>query len=101
MAIHMNIKSIVIKQGFSVKELGGEFCIVKDGDSNNGAVNGLPSINETGIFLWDRLSKGISSPKALIEAVAEKNDVDYEDAEADVGEFLAKLINGNIVIIEK
>ena len=97
----MKIKTITLKKGFSVKELGGEFCIVKDGDSNNGAVNGLPSINETGIFLWDRLMRGVTTPEALTEAVAVKNNLDREEAEADVGEFLAKLINGNLVDVEK
>ncbi|MDF2870230.1 MAG: hypothetical protein K0R05_1805 [Anaerocolumna sp.] len=96
----MKIKTITLKKGFSVKELGGEFCIVKNGDSNNGAVNGLPSINETGIFLWDRLMRGVTTPETLTEAVAVKNNLDMEDAEADVGEFLAKLINGNLVDIE-
>lgn len=96
----MKIKTITLKNGFSIKELGGEFCIVREGDSNNGAVNGLPSINETGIFLWDRMVRGVNTPEALIEAIALKNDLEFEDAEADVGEFLAKLINGDLVIID-
>ncbi len=91
----MKIKSIKIKEGYSIKEIGGEFCIVHNEDTNNGAVKGLPSINETGIFLWDRVKKGYT-PDALIEALSERNDLDYEDAKEDVGEFLAKLINGNI-----
>ncbi len=94
----VKIKTIKIKNGFSIKEIGGEFCIVQDEDTNNGAVNGLPSINETGIFLWDRVMKNFT-PEALIEALIQRNNLDYEDAEADVGEFLAKLINGNIIDI--
>lgn len=96
----MKIKDIKIKEGYSVKELGGEFCIVFESDSNEGAVNGLPSINENGIFLWDRIMKG-AGPAALITALAEKNQVDIDDAQVDVEEFLAKLINGNIVDIIK
>ncbi|MGB8455520.1 MAG: PqqD family protein [Anaerocolumna sp.] len=96
----MKIQTIKIKKGYSIKEIGGEFCIVHDDDTNNGAVNGLPSINETGIFLWDRVMKNFT-PEALIEALIERNNLDYEDAEADVGEFIAKLINGNIIDITR
>ncbi len=92
----MIIKTIKIKDGFILRELGGEFCLVYQDDSNNGSLDGLPSINETGIFLWDRLEKGYS-PSELITALTEKQQIDFEDAEADVGEFLAKLINGKVV----
>jgi hypothetical protein len=94
----MKIKTVTIKKGYTVRSLGGEFCIVYEDDSNNGTVNGIPSINETGIFLWARLENG-DTPEDLINSLIEKHDIDYDDALEDVGEFLAKLINGNIVEI--
>ena len=96
----MLIKTIKIKTGFILRELGGEFCLAYEGDTNNGALDVLPSINETGIFLWDKLEKGCS-PAELISALMIKNHLDEEDAEADVGEFLAKLINGKVVTYTK
>lgn len=92
----MRIKSIKIKKGYILRELGGEFCLAHEEDSNNGALDGLPSLNETGIFLWSRLEKGCS-PEDLVHALMEKKQLDYEDAEEDVIEFLAKLINGKVV----
>lgn len=92
----MLIRTIKIKEGFILRELGGEFCLAYESDTNNGALNGLPSLNETGIFLWDRLEKGCT-PEELITALISKKQLDREDAEADVGEFLAKLINGKVV----
>lgn len=92
----MLIRTIKIKDGFILRELGGEFCLAYESDTNNGALNGLPSLNETGIFLWNRLEKGCT-PEELITALISKNHLDREDAEADVGEFLAKLINGKVV----
>lgn len=92
----MLIRTIKIKEGFILRELGGEFCLAYESDANNGALNGLPSLNETGIFLWDRLEKGCT-PEELITALISKKQLDREDAEADVGEFLAKLINGKVV----
>lgn len=92
----MLIRTIKIKEGFILRELGGEFCLAYESDANNGALNGLPSLNETGIFLWDRLEKGCT-PEELITALISQKQLDREDAEADVGEFLAKLINGKVV----
>lgn len=92
----MLIKSITIKSGYILRELGGEFCLAYDGDKNNGALNSLPSINESGIFLWTKLEQNYS-PVELIHALMEKNKMDYEEAQSDVEEFLAKLINAKIV----
>jgi hypothetical protein len=96
----MNIKTITIKPGYSLKEIGGEFCIVFDAENDSGAVAGLPSLNESGIFLWDRLMKNFL-PNQLVTALMERNHLEYEDALEDVGEFLAKLINGNIAEVSQ
>lgn len=92
----MDIKSVKIKEGYILRELGGEFCIFYEEDSENGSLLGLPSVNETCIFLWERLENGADTQE-LIDAVAKKYGVDEEDAEYEVGEFLAKLIHGNVV----
>ena len=96
----MDIKSVKIKNGYILRELGGEFCIFHESDSENGSLVGLPSVNETCIFLWDRLANGADA-QMLIEAVADKYGIEFEDAEYEVGEFLAKLIHGDVVIINK
>jgi hypothetical protein len=92
----MRITKVTIKPGYVLRELGGEFVIAHCDDTNNGAVDGLPSLNETCIFLWEKLSLGATTLE-LIDLLARKKQLDYEDAEQDVGEFLAKLINGHIV----
>lgn len=53
----MLIRTIKIKEGFVLRELGGEFCLAYESDTNNGALNGLPSLNETGIFYGIDLKK--------------------------------------------
>jgi len=92
----MDIKSVKIKEGYILRELGGEFCIFYENDSENGSLVGLPSVNETCIFLWDRIEKGADT-QDLIDAVSHKYGIDDDDAEYEVGEFLAKLIHGNVV----
>ncbi|MBA4701568.1 PqqD family protein [Faecalicatena contorta] len=96
----MNIKSAKLKEGYILRELGGEFCIFYEKDSDNGSLTGLPSVNEACIFLWSRLEKGADTEE-LISTVTDKFEVSREDAEYEVGEFLAKLIHGNVVEIEQ
>jgi hypothetical protein len=94
----VNIRSVRIKDGYILRELGGEFCIFDEADSENGSLTGLPSVNETCIFLWGRLEAGENTDE-LIYAVSNKFDIDREEAEYEVGEFLAKLIHGSVVEI--
>lgn len=92
----MDIKSVKIKEGYILRELGGEFCIFYEKDSENGSLDGLPSVNEACIFLWDKLERGADTQE-LINAAANKFGIDEDEAEYEVGEFLAKLIHGNVV----
>ena len=51
----MNIRYVKLKEGFILRELGGEFCIFHAEDSDNGSLLGLPSVNEACVFLWSQL----------------------------------------------
>lgn len=95
----MNIKSVKLKEGYILRELGGEFCIFYEKDSENGSLMGLPSVNEVCIFLWSRLEKGADTEE-LITAVSKELGMEHDEAEYEVGEFLAKLIHGSVVEIE-
>lgn len=95
----MKIKNIKLKPGFLLKELGGEFCIFDEKDSQNGSLTGLPSVNETCIFLWNSLERGADVTE-LVKLLSEKKDIDEEEAQLELEEFLAKLIHGNVVDID-
>ena len=96
----MVIKQVRLKPGFVLKELGGEFCIFDERDSQNGSLDGLPSVNETCIFLWNSLERGTKVTE-LVSLLAEEKNLDEEDATLELEEFLAKLIHGNVVEVEK
>lgn len=81
-------------------ELGGEFCIFDERDSQNGSLDGLPSVNEICIFLWNSLERGAGVDE-LITLLSEEKNIDEEDARLELEEFLAKLINGNVVEIDR
>lgn len=94
----MDIKNVKLKPGFVLKELGGEFCIFDERDSQNGSLDGLPSVNEICIFLWNSLERGVSVTE-LITLLSKEKKIDKEDATLELEEFLAKLIHGNVVEI--
>lgn len=96
----MNIKNVKLKPGYVLRELGGEFCIFDEKDSQSGSLDGLPSVNETCIFLWNSLERGAGLPE-LVRLLEQKNGIDEDEAWLEVEEFLAKLIHGNVVEIER
>ncbi|MDD3416246.1 MAG: PqqD family protein [Lachnospiraceae bacterium] len=95
----MDLKKIIIKEGYILRELGGEFCIFLENDSEEGSLLGLPSVNETCLYLWEKLEQG-SDTIELTELLRKHDDLDMEDAEYEVAEFLAKLIHGNVIEYE-
>lgn len=96
----MLLRSLQLKEGYELREMGGEFHIFSKDDWMNGAVVGMPSINELGIFLWSKLLENATCEE-LLTMTMERNQCDLEDAEQDVGEFLAKLIHTGIVTYER
>lgn len=96
----MKIKNVKLKPGFTLKELGGEFCIFDERDSQNGSLDGLPSVNETCIFLWNSLERGTAVTE-LVSLLSEEKNIEEEEAQLELEEFLAKLIHGNVVEIDE
>ena len=93
------VRSIRLREGYVLKEMAGEFNIFYEADQMNGALVCMPSINELGLFLWTKLLGGASCEE-LVRYTMERNEIDEEEAEMDVGEFLAKLIHAGIIEYE-
>ena len=96
----MLVKSIRLKPGYVLREMGGEFNIFSEEDKMNGSLVCMPSINELGIALWTQMEQGVDC-EGLIQYTMQRNSIDEEEAEQDVGEFLAKLIHAGIVEYER
>jgi hypothetical protein len=95
----MTIKQIKIKDGYILREFGGEFNIFNDKDED-GAVVTMNSVNELGCFLWSKLEKQ-STYDELVQAVMVRNDMEEDESQMEVEELLAKLINAGVVEFEK
>lgn len=95
----MLIKQVRIKDGYILREFGGEFNIFNEKDES-GAVVSMNSVNELGCFLWSKLQKQATFDD-LVQAVMIRNEVDEDDSRMEVEELLAKLINAGVVEIVK
>ncbi|MGE4548188.1 MAG: hypothetical protein AB7C89_01420 [Intestinibacillus sp.] len=93
----MAIEKIRIRKGYILREYAGEFCIFDASRTNDGAVNDIPSFNHDGIFLWAQLESGVLDILSLAEKLAEQNHSSADEMLPEVQEFLARLMNADIV----
>jgi len=77
-----------LKEGFILREVAGENVVVPSGDTLN--LNMMITLNETGRFLWERLTGGAEETD-LVSALLGEYDVSEADAKAHVAAFVAKL----------
>ena len=84
-----------IKKGFVVRKIAGEDVVVALGAASK-QFNGLIKLNDTGRFLWDKLSVGCDEGE-LVEAVASEYDVDKETAARDIKVFVDTLKGAGVL----
>ena len=80
----MNIRKQLVK-----RNIAGDVILVPVGDASL-EIKGLLTLNETGELLWDALPEA-ADEAALTEVLQAEYDVDDATARRDVGDFLAKL----------
>ncbi len=77
-----------IKEGFVLREVAGNMVVVAVGEASR-SFNGLITLNETGAFLWQILSKGATEDE-LVAAVLDEYAVTDRMAKNDVKTFIEK-----------
>ncbi len=78
-----------IKEGFIKSKLGNE-CVVVPVGAQTIDFRGLITLNETGEFIWDKLSEN-KSEEELVDAILAEYEVDRQTAEKDVKAFVYTL----------
>ena len=78
-----------IKDSFVLSQIGDSYIVVPTG-SDSVDLNGMITLNETGAFLWEKLSEE-KSLSELIDEILKEYDIDRETVTADVNEFVEKL----------
>ncbi len=84
-----------IKEGYIVRTVAGSNIVLPIGEQEV-KFNGIMTINETGMFLWDLLVLG-AEKETLVEAILNEYEVSKEIAERDVDLFIDKLLGAGLV----
>lgn len=84
-----------IEKSFVLREIAGEYIIVPTGNTALD-FNGLITVNEVGMFLWNLLQDEVTE-EDLIRRTMEEYEVDRETVKGDIEEFLEKLKDSGIL----
>ena len=78
-----------VKENFALRQVAGTWVVLPLASATLN-FNGMLTLNETGCMLWNLLKQG-STHEALATALTDEYDVTFEQALADVDEYLNKL----------
>ena len=78
-----------IKENYTLKKIADVWSVIPLGDAASD-FSGILTLNESGHLLWERLESG-ATREELANALLDEYDVTYEEAFADVSEFVALL----------
>lgn len=83
------------KKGFMLRSVAGRHVVVAIGQASVD-FNGLITLNETGAYIWEKLSKSITYDELLADML---NDYDVDEATAKEGidSFLSTARNANLI----
>lgn len=77
-----------LKDGFILRQVAGQTVVLPTGGDLD--LNMMITLNDTGKFLWERLSEETNEAE-LVAALLAEYDVDEETAAKSVAAFVAKL----------
>ena len=78
-----------IKENFALRQVAGTWVVLPLSEATLN-LNGMLTLNETGVFLWNLLEKG-STREDLATALTDEYEVSFEEALTDVDAYLARL----------
>lgn len=84
-----------IEKEFVLREIAGDYVIIPTGKTVL-EFNGLATINEVGVFLWNLLQNEITEEELVLNLLKEY-EVDEETARADVSEFIDILVANKVL----
>lgn len=80
---------------FVLREIAGDYIIIPTGKTVL-EFNGLITVNEVGVSLWNMLQNEITLD-GLVQGILDEYDVEEEVAREDIQEFLDTLASGGIL----
>lgn len=89
---------VKIKDGFVLRKITDQYMAVPVGTRAK-ELHGMIGLNETGAFIWERLSKH-QTPEAIVKDLCEAYEVDETSAMASLQRFFQKLQAEGVLIDE-
>lgn len=84
------------KKGFMLREVGGRHVVVAIGKASE-EFNGLITLNNSGAFLWNELSKGCTYEELLAKMLG-AYEVSEMTARAGIDQFLERARAAGLVV---
>ena len=84
-----------IKEGFMVREVSGEILVVPVG-AQSIDFKSVIRLNETGAFLWNKLTEDITEDE-LLDAILAEYYIDKDTASGDIRRFVEKLVDAGVI----
>ncbi|HCT17131.1 MAG TPA: hypothetical protein DIW36_07100 [Ruminococcaceae bacterium] len=84
---------VKIKDGYRLRKVGDKSIVVAPGGIN---FTGLITVNETGTFIWNKLSEGADTETVVAELAKECN-TQPDEIRKDVEEFIESLKGADIL----
>ena len=86
-----------ISKDFILQKVGGSYVAVPIGETSK-TFNGMVRLNETGVFLWKKLSEKDCTEEDLVNAILEEYDVAREVAAADIHRIVEQLRESGVLL---
>ena len=86
-----------ISKDFILQKVGSSYVAVPVGKASK-TFHGMVRLNETGVFLWKKLSEKDCTEEDLVNAILEEYNITREIAAADVHRIVEQLRNSGILV---
>ena len=86
-----------LKNGFVLRQIGGSYVVVAVGLQTLD-FKGMIRLNETGAFLWEKLTADECTKEQLVGALTAEYDVDAATATKDVDVFVQSLQDADLLV---
>ena len=84
-----------IRGEYVLREIGGDHILIPIGNTAM-EMNGLITMDEVGIEIWKGIEKHLSE-REILQDILDKYEVEAEEAERDMMDFIKKLKDADLV----
>lgn len=88
-----------VEKDFVLREIAGDYIIIPTGKMTI-KFNGLITLNEVGVSIWNMLQEEVSFEQ-ILRGILDEYEVDEATAAEDIREFLERLSDGGILNMEE